>query len=142
MQNVLLLHTRQAHALDLRGIRNEYGLSLLQAAIALRISASALEDLERSGDPKMGGEEIRRRYELFVGTNAPEGKNLIFGHYPLRMAREILGVSVEEIAAANGYTANTWKRIEANARPLRRDILQKIECQVRDKFKAVCAAVA
>lgn len=127
---------------DARNARIEYGLTILEAAKALDLSASAIEELERSDEPRFSLVEIRRKYELFLGTGGAGGKNLIFGHYPLRMAREVLGLSLEDMAGAFGYTANSWKRIEAHARPLQRETLERIERQVREKFSAICAATA
>lgn len=126
-----------------REIRNEYGLSLLEAASALGISAAAVEELERGRTEPLGGEALRRKYELFIGTtDAGVGKNLIFGSYPLRVARELLEISLDEMAAKFGYTANSWKRIEANARPLSPELLRNIEKEVRDKLATVCALYA
>ena len=123
----------------LRAVRSEYGLSLLQAAVALGISASAVEEMERHGDDVFAPEMVRRKYELFVGTtNFGVGKNLLFDTYPLRMARELLDLSIDEMASRFGYKPSSWKRIEMNARPLHPDILARIEAEVRHKLSSVC----
>ena len=132
---------RLAASAALRGIRNEYGLSVLQAAHALSTSAAAIERMERSDDPSVSAEEIRRQYELFAGCGGVVGKNLVFGHYPLGMARELLSLDIGQMAARYGYTVNSWKRIEADARPLRPELLQQIEEDVRDELATVCGDV-
>lgn len=141
MAQVLLFQpeTEVGHSLSPKEIRKEYGLSLLEAAIALGLSASALEGMERA--PLTSEESLRRKYELFCGTRSSSGKNLIFGHYPLRVAREILQLTVDEMAARFGYTGNSWRRIEANARPLSADTIRAIERQVRERFSTICGPI-
>src|SRR3546814_1501490 len=106
----------QADKFELREIRNEYGLSILQAAQALNLSSSKIEEIERSKDSTIDPISVRRDFEIFVGLGSSAGKNLIFGHYPLRIARELLSRNLAEMAKCYVYTANSWKRIDANAR--------------------------
>lgn len=128
--------------ISLRDIRAEYGLTILEAARALDLAASAVEQLERDEGPDISPEQVRQKYELYAATNNSDARNLIFGHYPLRMARELLGLNIEQMAERYGYKTSSWKRIEANARPLRPGLLEEIEDQVRTRFTAICASAA
>jgi len=132
----------RVHAISLRSIRNEYGLTILEAARALDLAASTVEQLERDEGPDISPEQVRQKYEMYAATTNSDGRNLIFGHYPLRMARELLGLSLDEMAARFGYKTSSWKRIEANARPLRPGVREEIEHQVRTRFTAICASAA
>lgn len=121
-------------------IRREYGLSLLQGAKALAVSASTLERMESTKDISLGEEDLRRKFEVFVVTSGGDaGKNLLFRTYPLRLARELLKLSIPQMAARYGYAPSSWKKIEANARLIDTDRLRQIEHDVRDEFAQTCA---
>jgi len=123
----------------IRDIRNEYGLSVVQAAKALGTSPSAIETWE--AHPDMGPHEqiARSKIERYVLEHGRDGgKNLLFGAYPLRLAREILGLDIKGIASAYGYTVAAWQKIEANSRILDREKIHEIENRVRQHFVRVC----
>jgi hypothetical protein len=63
---------------------------------------------------------------------------LLFGHYPMRMARELVGFSVPRMAAEFHLTKTEWMRIEANMLPLSAEMVRKIETFVRRKFAEAC----
>jgi transcriptional regulator with XRE-family HTH domain len=123
----------------LNTLRREYDLSLLQGATALNMSASELERLE--GDrcylPDIG--EITCKFEDFIMTSGgAAGNNLLFRTYPMRVAREILNLSLPQIAQKYGYTPESWKKIEANARPIDAAKIRQIENDMRNQFSSVC----
>jgi transcriptional regulator with XRE-family HTH domain len=124
---------------QINAIRREYGLSLLQGATALNISASELERLEGDKSYAPNIEEFACKFENFIMTSGgTAGNNLLFRTYPMRVAREILNLSVSQIAKRYGYTAESWKKIEANARPIDLAKIKLIENDVRDQFSSVC----
>jgi len=119
--------------------RREYGLTVLEAAEALGISAHIVEREERGEDCRFSDRSIKSKFEYFVASIAKgEGKNLIFHSFPLRVAREILGLEIEEMAAKYGCSKSHWKKLEANYRKLTADKLDQIEQDVRSCFLAVC----
>ncbi len=139
MAEIIQLAPNARSGASIRDIRNEYGLSVVQAAKALETSPSTIEAWE--AHPDMGPQEKTARAKIanFVLEHGRDGgKNLLFGAYPLRLAREILGLSIKEMASAHGYTVPAWQKIEAHARILARDKILEIEDCVRDHFVSVC----
>lgn len=124
---------------EINATRREYGLSLLQGAKALNISASELEKCEASSSLIFSLEEVRRKFEEFFVTNgASSGKNLVFRIYPMRVAREILDLPLPVMARKYGYKVESWKKIESNARPISEHIMKIIETDVREHFSKIC----
>jgi transcriptional regulator with XRE-family HTH domain len=127
-----------SHDNPLRALRKNAGLNLLQAAEALGTSASAIEKMEGQVTAIRTAEEIETSYRLFLEKSSDaDSKNLIFGLYPLRIGRELLQLSLEEMARKYNYTPNTWRRIESKARPLSVTVIAKIEDEVRAKLRTI-----
>lgn len=127
----------------LRDARREYGLSLLEAAKALGVSPTQLEREEGRPSPGMDLCQVRSRFELFVATQGPAaGKNLIFGVLPLRVARDIMGLSVDTMAMRYDASPSHWRKLECHARELSVDTLHRIEADVRTSFAEICEAAA
>lgn len=139
MAEIIQLTPNPRSGTSVRDIRNEYGITVVQAAKALGTSPSMIEMWE--AHPDMGPhEEVARakigRYVVEHGRDG--GKNLLFGAYPLRLAREILGLDIKGMASAYGYTIAAWQKIEANTRILDREKIYEIENRVREHFVSVC----
>lgn len=123
----------------LREIRKEFTFSLAQAAAALGVSASTVENWERIGSDKITSGGMRRAYSIFAeDSNWVSGNNLVFGCYSIRLARQLLELDVTEMAGEFGYTKSAWLKIEANARVLSRDKIAEIESRVRVRLAAIC----
>jgi DNA-binding transcriptional regulator YiaG len=139
--NVIALSKKSRAAIGVGQIRNEYGLLLTQAAQALGTLPRTLEIWE--ANPGMGPspDYVRSKLEGFLIEHGPEaGKNLLFGVYPLRLARDILGFSVEQIAREHGYSKVGWQKFEANSRVLESSKIGALEERVRAHFVKACSA--
>jgi hypothetical protein len=123
-----------------RMLREEFGLSIIAAAAALETSAQKIELWEAQGIGP-GEDLVRMKFETYVHENSGKiPSNLLIGTFPLSLAREILGMSVEDISSKYGYSTSAWYKFEKNQRLLNRDSLYEIEEAVRDKFAAACIA--
>lgn len=123
----------------LQTTRQEFGLSLVQASRILGISAPTLEKYETRSGLRMTISDVRNKFEYFVSTTDENvGKNLIFHHLPLRVAREIMGYSVEEIATKYDYSGGTWRKFECNQRELPNDVLVRLQIDVKQTFDKMC----
>ena len=125
-----------------RGMREEYGLSIIQAAAALGTTSSNIEIWEANPSMGPGKNFLRTQFEGFVRENGAKAvSNMLFGVYPLKLAREILGVGIEDIASEfGGYSKSAWQKFESNDRMLDRKILLQIEDKVRKHFSDACQA--
>lgn len=123
-----------------RRVREEYGLSVIQAAAALDTTSSNIELWEANWDLGPGEDFLRSQFENFVRSKSAEDlSNLLFSVYPLKIAREILGLTIEEIAHQFGdYSKSAWQKFESNDRVLDRSILLMIEDRVRIHFAEAC----
>lgn len=124
-------------------IRTDFGLSRAQAALALDVSRASIDNWERKPCTNLDDVKITANFQTFAAKHGDdEGlvRNLIFGRYPLRMAREILELKVAEVADKYGYSESAWKKFEANGRPLKAEIMQELERDVRAAFISCCPA--
>lgn len=123
-----------------RAMREEYGLSIIQAAAALGTTCSNVEIWEANSQIGPGEDFLRSQFEDFVRENGDKPvSNMLFSVYPLKLAREILGVGIEEIAFEFGsYSKSAWQKFESNDRILDRVILLRIEDKVRKHFSNAC----
>jgi transcriptional regulator with XRE-family HTH domain len=122
-----------------REARREYGLSLSQAAAALGVSPATVENWEKLGTDKLRPGDAKAAYGVATQeATAAGGNNVIFGCYPLRLARQLLQLDLDQIAAEFGYTRNAWLKLEANARFLPREKLLDLEQRIRTKLASVC----
>jgi transcriptional regulator with XRE-family HTH domain len=123
-----------------RLIREEYGLTVIQAAAALGTTGSNVELWESKPDLGPGENFLRSQFEDFVRKNSINNvSNMLFSVYPLKLAREILGVSIEQIASEHGgYSKSAWQKFESNDRILDRKILLQLEDKVRSHFANAC----
>lgn len=122
-----------------RDARREFGLSLAQAAKALGVSAATVENWERMDNPRVSTDRLTEAYGNFChAANRDLGNNLLFGSYPLRLARQLLQISPEDMAEQFGYSKAAWLKLEANARPLPDSKILEIEDRVRSKLAQIC----
>ena len=128
----------------IKKLRDEYGLTVIQAAAALGTKSSNIELWEANSDLGPGEDYLRSRFENFVRENgASSVSNMLFSVYPLKLAREILGLSIEDIAHEYGdYSKSAWQKFESNDRILGREILLQIEDKVRAHFSNACKLVS
>jgi hypothetical protein len=127
---------------DVRLVRKEYGLSVIQAAAALGTSGRNLEVWEANPGMGPGVDFLRSQFENYVRENGEDlVSNMLFSVYPLKIARDILGFPIEEIAREfGGYSKAAWQKFESNDRVLDREILRQIEMSVREHFANSCKA--
>lgn len=122
-------------------LRESFGLTRNQAATAMGTSVATIEYWELN--PLKGPDELTATNTLqdFVrenGISFSEDKNLLYGHYPLKIARDLLSLSIDEIAKRYGYKKDAWQSFESNRRPLKREIICEIESDVRSHFNNLC----
>jgi hypothetical protein len=119
--------------------RKENGLSLLQAAKALDTSPTKLEREELNPSGAVDVNKARTAYQLFVARNPPAaGKNLLFGSISLRIARDIMGDSVESFSTKYKISPSHWRKLECHAREIEPELLRQIEADVRKSFAKIC----
>lgn len=142
MSTVLKFQARpkcQSRENEFRDLRKSFGLSILQAAQALEVSASTLENWEQLRSFKLTIAAIESSYQRYSNNLVPgSGKNVLFGSYPLRLARMLLRLDVEQIASEFGYTEAAWLKIESNARILTEDKIEVIEDRLRAQMADLC----
>ena len=124
---------------EFRKIRDEFGLSVLQAAEALSVSAATLENWERNGCASITALGLREKYTFCASRGSSfQGENVLFGGYPMRFGRQVLQMSVDEMGAKAGYSKAAWLKIEGNARKLPDEKVELIENLVRARMAALC----
>lgn len=139
----------QRHRQRARQVEKEFEMTVikfpLQPKTAARTRVSKGPGKPGRVSPKlaaMAGKKDRGRTTL-SGTmvdpvSQAHPRALLFGHYPLRMARELIGFSVPRMAAEFGYAKTEWMRIEANIMPLPVELVHPIEQFVRCKLAQMC----
>jgi DNA-binding XRE family transcriptional regulator len=133
---------RTVRVTDFKELRRQAGLAPTQLAEALDVSTATIEAWERGLNSPPDIEVAARMVEAFAGSDATgqQGKNLIFNHYPLRVARDLLSLSVEQMAEEFGpYSRSSWTKIEASFRSLPDETLRRIEDRVRAKLAEIGA---
>jgi transcriptional regulator with XRE-family HTH domain len=126
---------------QLRRKREEARLTLAQAATALGISPITLDGWEQGRKPQISPEDAECAYVQFrrdTNNCRKAGNNLLFGVFPVRIARDILDLSLEEMASELGYSASSWSKMEANARIVPADKIAAIETKVAEAWNAAC----
>lgn len=126
---------------QLRRKREAAELTLAQAATALGISPITLDGWEQGRKPQITPHDAEQLFQKFRSdTNAcrKAGNNLLFGVFPVRIAREILQLSLEGMAREVGYSVSSWSKMEANARIVPKDKMEQIEARVADAWSAAC----
>lgn len=126
---------------QLRRRRESAGLTMAQAAISLGISPITLDGWEQGRKPQISPEDADLSFTKFRSdTNACRraGNNILFGVFPIRIARDILQLSLEDMANEFGYSSSSWSKMEANARIVPKDKLKQIETQVAEAWSAAC----
>ncbi|RYG86604.1 MAG: XRE family transcriptional regulator [Alphaproteobacteria bacterium] len=127
--------------ISLRMARQDRGLSLTQAACALGIAPVTLESWEIGQKSQVSIGRAHKAYDDFVGNTDKArrtGTNLLFGCFPMRVARDILGLTIQEISSLFDYAPSYWKKIEANARYARPDVIEELERRISARMAAVC----
>ncbi len=127
---------------DLRKARVKAELSLNQAAVALEISPTTLDAWEQGRKPQVAVEAAAERFDAFRKSTEEvwrTGENLIFGVFPLRVARDVLGWSIDEIATEFSYSRSSWTKMEANARLLPKEAMDRLQDMVGAAWSDACA---
>ncbi len=122
--------------LNLRAVRQEYNISLLQFALVLETPCSQVQIWEVQPPSSLSENEVRLKIEVYLhsGRDVRRDNNVLFGVYPISIARQLLLLSLEEIAKLCGYTSNSWKKIEANTRPVRHEVMNLLEELIKTKL--------
>lgn len=120
--------------------RKHYGLTLTQAAKALNLSATQLEREELRPRPTIDMVQATQAFSGFVLNDADGklGKNLLYSSMPIRVARDILGENVEQIAKRYDISPSQWKKMECHARKMPQSLIEQIESDIRKSFSALC----
>ena len=125
----------------LRQVRKHAKLSLTQGASALGVAPSTLDAWERGNNSQVDVATAAAAYQQYkVDTESVRGagKNMLFGCFPMRVARDILELEVGEIAAEFGYSPSFWSKIEANARCASPEIIEELERRVSARMSRLC----
>lgn len=140
--SVLSLHREEKAASKnaLYLARKTYKLSLSQAAKALRLSPTQVERDELRETPQLDVRRAEQAFEVFIATNnlMKDGKNLLFGYMPLRVARDVLDMPVDEIAKKYRMSPSQWRKMECHARTLETSLLDEIEKDIVSHFDGLC----
>lgn len=126
---------------DIKSARYEFDLSLVEAANILGISTSTLEREESKAKPNFKYHEVARKYELYAASTDGKRKrqgNLIFGSLPIKVARHIFDISIEQMARKYGYSLGHWRKIETNFREISQEKIESIEQELKYKMKTLC----
>jgi DNA-binding XRE family transcriptional regulator len=124
---------------SLKKCRNSYGMSILQAAKALDVSTATYERMEQGVTAPPSRVWVETQFAIFIDENGQTGdENLLFGTFPLRIARDLLDISCADLASMYGYKESTWKRFESNGRHLDKDTVTNIENSIKAKLKQTC----
>lgn len=92
-------------------------------------------------DAKTAGAATAPISHLSSGEAAVIGvqdRNLLFACYPVRLARELLGLDTAWMARKFGYSEKEWRRIEANLLVLPLEMRGRIEDFVRASLAESC----
>lgn len=121
--------------------RKHYGLTLSQAATALRMSATQIERDELRAVPIIDLAKACRAFGVFVATNPDgnKGKNLLLEQVPIRTLRDVQGLSVESIAPDYGVSPSQWRKYECHARELPPELRRKLEADLLACFSGICS---
>jgi hypothetical protein len=121
-----------------KALRDIHGLTVTQAAAALGTTTHNFEKWEATGNGT-DFEFADQAFQAYRLTDGPgQDTNQLFAVYPLRVARDMLGYSIEVMAKEFGYSIAGWQKFESNQRLLDRNILSRIETMVRDDFARAC----
>lgn len=127
----------------LRVERENATLSLAQAASAIGISPITLDGWEQGRKPQICSKIAAQKYtEYRIKTNycQKSGNNLIFGVFPICIAKNILNLNTKEMAEKCGYSLSSWTKMEANIRILPEEKLKNIESWVNFAWNAACTS--
>jgi DNA-binding transcriptional regulator YiaG len=115
---------------QLKQLRLEAELSSAELAKILDVSPATLEAWE-SGKRTIqkDSEQIRSIIQKYKSHPILCG-NLLFGIIPLKHARNMLKISIDEAAGWFNLSKHTWSSYESNRRVVPKDILEKIEHEV------------
>ena len=142
MSNVrkLAAADRSAESADFKRLRQDHDLSITQMAEAMEVSTATIEAWERGLNSPPYVRVLEERVAEFARAfpSKQQGRNLLFGCYPLRLARELLALDVEQMAGRFGYSKSSWTKIEANFRTIPPEKLAEIEEFVRIRLAEVC----
>ncbi len=124
----------------LKDCRKIYGFSVVQAAAALNVSPATYERMEQEVIAPPTQEWTEGQFDVFLDReDVTATGNYVLNAFPLRVAREVIGLSVEQMADMFHYQPSTWRKFEANARKLKPETLGEVGQMVRDRFDSVCS---
>jgi transcriptional regulator with XRE-family HTH domain len=120
-------------------LRLRYGFTLVEAGAALERTATQVERLENGRTTlDHSAEEIIQIFEEFSKSDYVSHSRL-FLRFPLRIARYILGLSVEEIARKYRTSPSQWRKLECEARDLTPSLRSRIEKDIQVVLRDILA---
>jgi ribosome-binding protein aMBF1 (putative translation factor) len=124
----------------LKAMRKESGVLKRQMAAGLAVSVATIERWEQSDVVPLTDTVVANVITniRLADPKFEAGKNLCFGRFPMRVAREILELSMEQMAVKYQYSVSQWKKIESHERKINSDVLKDIEEDVRGVFFDEC----
>jgi transcriptional regulator with XRE-family HTH domain len=124
---------------EVKRIRKEYNLTVLEMAGALDTYPSNIELWESKPGMGPNSEQIVAMVQYYINVHAHEKEtNFLFDTYPLRVARDMLGLSVAQISTEYGINEAVWRKYENNSRLLDRKVLRNIESKISEHFTNTC----
>ena len=126
---------------SVREIRHEFGLSVTQAAEALSVSTHTIESWERNTRTAPNAITLNNAFQDYLRSSPVMNadNNVLFDTFPLKTARLILGLSVQDIAKKFGHSSSTWSKFECNQRKLDSETLRMVEQEVKLEFDSACS---
>ncbi|NTA40315.1 helix-turn-helix domain-containing protein [Agrobacterium salinitolerans] len=119
--------------------RQRWGLSVAEAASVLEIAIADYASMEHDANIDINLVEAEYKFEEYMErVRSGPHRNLLFSVYPLGFCREIMRLSVDEIAEMMGYSKETWKKFESNHRSLSEDKVRRLERLISEEFKSFC----
>jgi len=121
---------------NVRAVRQEYNLSLLQFALALGVPCHQVQVWEAKPPLSLSEDEVCSKIEEYLhsGKDIRRDNNVLFGVYPISIARQLLMISIKEVAKLCGYKLTSWQKIEANTRPVRHEAVGLLEKLIKTKL--------
>jgi DNA-binding XRE family transcriptional regulator len=126
---------------ELKLLRQEHNVRRRQLAVSLEVSVGTIERWEGLETFVPISRTALSNAITLICARDPSfesGRNLCFGRFSMRTAREIFGLSIEEMAKKYDYSVSQWKKIEGHERTLKPKIIREIELEIQELLKAQC----
>jgi transcriptional regulator with XRE-family HTH domain len=118
---------------ELQRLRNEDGIHQRQLAAQLNVSVETINRWEKSDVVPISALKLDEAltYIRLHDLKFEMGRNLCFGRFPLRYARDVLNLTQAEMAMRHGYSLSMWRKIESHERSVPPSVLASIENEIR-----------